>query len=384
MPLVNLTFDFWRAQVLKCGKPPRWLAWTGDSSVWRSSLNEIGNFTSMIVSELLKSNIVDTNVTQIIPSIGNNDLPNECLGPLNIQAVLSTLYSVWGQFLTSKESQQSFLQGGYYFIDLNGNLPITVVALNTMFWSKRNAALSNETCISGTDPGSMQFMWLEKVLQRGCGLQPSKNCSRSFYLTGHVPPSVYNGGKVYYPACQQWYNSIAQTFSDRIVGHIYGDTHYDKFEILQNGAAVIFMAPSVHPTHNPAIRFWKVVQQTGQLLDYSQYFTRLNSLNNGTDSQFHYEYGPLNPFYPPEEEFDFEMQQQQRNLQQQLPPGYGLQDMSLGSWTTLSQDIAQNPNGSLSLLYQKYVKVSYPFFASDRDLFRKYPKQVIDDTCGSW
>jgi hypothetical protein len=370
LALINSTFSFWNAVVRNCSQPPRWVAWTGDTSVWGSSQQSISDISIFVAATL--AGVVDLDRTRVMPSLGNNDVENECLGPKNMKTVLGNFALAWQAFLPPG-SMKTFMQGGYYVSELDSGR--SVIALNTMLWTQRNAALSISTCATTNDVGTMQFDWLESVLNASVG------SGHTFYVTGHIPPIRSNGNKIYWPACQSRYMDIALRYQALIVGHIFADTHNDQFEILANGAASIFMAPSFHPTHNPALRFWRTNSQSGALMDYAQYYLSLNDANNGTDTAEHLEYTPSAAFQSGA-----------------LGSGYGLRNLNLTSMQWLESQLT--PNSTWLEQYLFYRSVSYPdnfkrstirqknqedaTAAEEYHLWRKYPRSVIDQECGSW
>jgi len=363
--LLNATFQMLENLVGNCSNPPKFILWTGDSSAWSISLMNISWNTELVASKIqsLLSSLSNSNKTKVYPTIGNNDVPYDCFGPNNYQTILSLLGKAWQPFLTPQAFQQ-FTKYGYYADTMKSdqNSFTILISLNTMLWSQRNPSLSNQTCVSGSDIGSIQMDWFEGIL--------SSFTTATFYIIGHVPPIRSNGNKIYWPACQQRYEKLASKYQKQILAHIYGDVHYDEFEILSNQAATIFMAPSFHPTFNPAIRFWEVSHKSLELLNYFQYFASLDALNNAGNNSIsnvslQLEYSPLFPF------------------NQSSTPGYGLSDLSVQSWINLQSQI--NNGGVIQQLYQKYRSVSWngtsSFNFNDEINFST---PLEDQSCGTW
>ena len=98
---------------------------------------------------------------------------------------------------------------------------------------------------------------------------------------GHVPP-----GSLYKDDCLFIYRTLAERFDSAIKGHFFGHAHIDEFNLLYGTrnstrpAGVVFVAPSLVPQYNPAIRTFQYDPSDGSLLGYTQYFMDLDKAND--------------------------------------------------------------------------------------------------------
>uniref|UniRef100_A0A336LRH4 CSON015030 protein n=1 Tax=Culicoides sonorensis TaxID=179676 RepID=A0A336LRH4_CULSO len=146
-----------------------------------------------------------------------------------------------------------------------------------------------------------QWEWLESVLDK------SKKNKETVYIIGHIPPGsderqigeIPNGHTTFSEVNNLRYIRLVRKYSSIIQGQFFGHLHSDSFRIVyDDGKPVSWMmvAPSLTPrkmnvgSNNPALRLYKFDTDTGQVLDYSQYYLDLASanLNNEPDWQLEY------------------------------------------------------------------------------------------------
>lgn len=81
----------------------------------------------------------------IVPSFGNNDPKYHYLGLNNDdkEEYYSALYHAWFETIPKnsklpnlKDIKQSFMNGGYYRVDIDSKL--TILSTNTLYWNKKN------------------------------------------------------------------------------------------------------------------------------------------------------------------------------------------------------------------------------------------------------
>ena len=252
----------------------------------------------------------DTTSTNIIVSIGNNDvtpdyyMDDSTTGIDNTQ--LQMLSEGLGPLLRTAEEKSSFAKGGYYARNVTSKL--TVLSLNTVIYSSNHIPRYN----SGNDNDDPfgQFHWLEQQLQI------AKASNRSVYIIGHIPPVLgsYRHSQLWQDRYVQQYYTILQKEGEDymssqgvIRGQFFGHIHSDEFRIpspshgtydsQDNGdnsdddipgevnttqkkkddGMVIWMASSITPIYgsNPSIRIAHYESDTGMLLDYDTYYMDL-------------------------------------------------------------------------------------------------------------
>ncbi|XP_071455725.1 acid sphingomyelinase-like phosphodiesterase 3b [Hetaerina americana] len=149
------------------------------------------------------------------------------------------------------------------------------------------------------DPAG-QWRWLEGVLEK------SLRNRETVYLVGHVPPGVdeRRPNSMAYGAFKERFNRrylrLVRKYSQVIVGQFFGHHHSDSFRVIysERGQPIswMFLAPSVTPwrtpsgANNPGLRLYKFDTDTGQVLDYVQYFLNLSSANHRDHAEWQLEY----------------------------------------------------------------------------------------------
>ncbi|XP_036335865.1 uncharacterized protein LOC118746170 [Rhagoletis pomonella] len=142
-----------------------------------------------------------------------------------------------------------------------------------------------------TQDAEKQWVWLEEVLIK------SKDNKETVYIVGHIPPGSderhiglqQNGHTTFTETNNKRYLELVRKYSSIIQGQFFGHLHSDSFRIIydDNGKPVSWMmiSPSVTPrklnvgSNNPAMRLYKFDTDSGQVLDYTQYFMDLQLAN---------------------------------------------------------------------------------------------------------
>ncbi|KAI6047177.1 Metallo-dependent phosphatase-like protein [Pisolithus marmoratus] len=200
--LTNFTLDYlekrWSDDI-------DFVIWTGDSARHDNDdkiprpLSEVYEL-NRAVTEKMKQ-VFSSKGIPVVPTIGNNDVwrPND---------ITRTYSSMWDGFIPS-DSRASFLQGGYFSIEVVPGA-LAVVSLNTMYFYS-----SNE---------------------------------------GHVPPMDGH----YYSRCYGRYVELSLRFQDTILGHLFGHLNTDHFYFMK--------ADDVHVDEN-AKETLKLTRHAASLFD---------------------------------------------------------------------------------------------------------------------
>ncbi|CAG2054128.1 unnamed protein product [Timema podura] len=227
----------------------------------------------------------------VFPVLGHED-PNPALGQSYREVA-----DLWRHWLPT-EALQTFNKGGYYTIEQKIR-KLRLVAINTNLY----------TGLGGDeeDPKD-QWAWLESVLGQ------SRKNKETVYLVGHVPPGVderQSGAFLSHQAAflerfNTRYLLLVRKYSDVIVGQFFGHLHSDSFRVVykNNGRPVswMFIAPAVSPrrtpsgANNPGLRLYKFDTDTGQVLDYVQYYLDLMAANQRDQAEWQPEYN-LSSYY---------------------------------------------------------------------------------------
>ncbi|KAG8275990.1 Acid sphingomyelinase-like phosphodiesterase 3b [Homalodisca vitripennis] len=243
------------------------ILWTGDSLTNSRNINKMAALTNLthLLSQVFTSHFV-------FPVLGHDD-PEVSVTQENPYQNLSELWKLW----LPSEALATFVKGGYYTIERRQR-KLRLVALNTNLCTGSVPEL---------DPAG-QWAWLEKVLAK------SKLRGETVYLAGHIAPGVDERvGSPPKPSMSSYHNtkflSLIRKYADIITGQFFGHLHSDTFRLVYSELGFpisrLFLAPSVTPRrssaglNNPAIRLYKIEIDTGQVLDYSQFYLDLPAAN---------------------------------------------------------------------------------------------------------
>lgn len=300
---------------------PDFVLWSGDTAPHhlpdsRSAASaEISDCLETVSKRLKSFNI------PVVPGIGNNDLldHNKIKGaPCD---TVNLLADGFADFLSTAEYKQFKANGGYYTRELSDHL--SLITLNTQYWINPNSFVGD--CDDPTSPASLQIRWFQTELS-----QARKNNKRVI-VTGHVPP-----GADYKRSCFKANAASFARYDDVITGGIYGHYHNDDFHVLEHNnqvAGVVWQAPSVTSSYNPAVRVWKYDPHSGEIDDYDQYFADLTKANSEGKLKFVLEYS--------------------------AKAAYGLKDMTMQSWNELLSTLTLDTHNKRSALYELHKTVGF-------------------------
>lgn len=211
----------------------------------------------------------------VFPALGHDDpTPRKELGKM------------WSRWLPT-DSLNTFESGGYYMIERK-TLKLQIVVLNTNLMRRAD----------NDEDANRQWDWLNKVLHK-CQLH-----KETVYLVGHMPPGSDERQRgtlsyAYSDHNNRRYIQLVRKYADIIVGQFFGHLHSDSFRIIYNeGRAVSWamLAPSLTPRrttdgpNNPGLRLYKFDKDTGQVIDYTQYYLDLSNANRKGEAEWVVEY----------------------------------------------------------------------------------------------
>lgn len=248
------------------------------------------------VSDLLDSLVAEPMI--VLPTIGASDLFPEGDCEKNDTQFQKLLTATWEPFLRpwlqDANNLASFSLYGCYNATVEG---FGVILLNTEFWSQSNGASgSNAFCDEG-HAGHQVFTWLESVITgyRDAGMK--------VLIAGNRDLNTYR------PNCATLYVNMSVLYEDTILGHVYGGTHEDSFNLISNTLypgkpkypGVIHVSPSVLPVYNPAVRIYEFASAgdtlpVGTLKDYVQYYADVAQANRVLELAFVEEYRATTAF----------------------------------------------------------------------------------------
>ncbi|XP_035786018.1 acid sphingomyelinase-like phosphodiesterase 3a [Anopheles albimanus] len=162
---------------------------------------------------------------------------------------------------------------------------------------------------SSNHESEKQWEWLEEVLAKS-----SRN-KETVYIVGHIPPgsderhighTIPFGHSSFTEKNNARYLRLVKRYSSIIQGQFFGHLHSDSFRVVYNevGKPVSWMmiAPSISPrrsseSNNPAMRLYKFDTDTGQVLDYTQYYLDLEQANLLEEAAWQPEYNLTTYYY---------------------------------------------------------------------------------------
>lgn len=216
--LTNLTFehleDNWSPEI-------DFVIWTGDNARHDEdheiprTLDEIFALNRAVAKKM--EDVFLRKGIPVVPSLGNNDVwPHNTLSP-GPNEITDEFASIWDAFIPSA-SRSSFRKGAYYAVEVIPDA-LAAISLNTMYFYHYNQAVRG--CVVGdvSDPGNLQFDWLEEQLEMFRARQ------MQVWVTGHVPPSDYH----YFPECYYRYAGLSLRYQDVILGSLFGHLNVDHF-----------------------------------------------------------------------------------------------------------------------------------------------------------
>nr|XP_018902654.1 PREDICTED: acid sphingomyelinase-like phosphodiesterase 3b [Bemisia tabaci] len=280
----NLVESAVHAMRQKHGDNVEFVLWTGDGLSRKSGKTleqQIGTLRNLtiLLSAAFSSHF-------IYPVLGHEDPES--------YTILANLWKLW----LPTEALLTFTKGGYYSIEQKVR-KLRIVALNTNLFT--NSSWDQEA--------EEQWDWLESVL-----IKSSRN-KETVYLVGHVPPgmderqsrSPHQQRILLMPSHNSRYLALVRRFANIITGQFFGHFHTDSFRIVYDDndnrpVSTIFIAPSVTPkrspngVNNPGLRLYKFNKDTGQVLDYNQYYLDLSVANKDEKAEWTSEYN-LTSYY---------------------------------------------------------------------------------------
>ena len=270
---------------------PDFVFWLGDQVPYVSSgrsMDEVTEGNANLTAKILKT----FPHTRLLPVIGNHDtfpVDQQKAGDPNGSA--ARFLPLWNQFL-SPASHATFLQGGYYTELLRPG--VRAVVINNALWMR-----DNKLEHAAADPGGM-YAWADATLTAAA------QANETVWLLGHVPlggPSApdqptHGPGPVLDFAWNQKFLKQLQRHSAAIKFQVYGHLHDDTLRLVPASAAggaavgVQFAAPSLTTwTHeNPRFRLLDFDAASGQLLNYAQFYARLDQCEAAGRISFTKEY----------------------------------------------------------------------------------------------
>ncbi|XP_064390899.1 sphingomyelin phosphodiesterase A-like [Halichondria panicea] len=340
------TLDLLAETLQKLDPQPDFVIYTGDNAphdVWNETWTTQLDATQFVVDYLAEKLPSMT----IYPAIGNHESwpESEYLGTmLEFQALnrdLAYKWQKWADF--PQDALDTIVEGGYYNIRIMDNLRL--ISFNSDYGYTPNfySFLNAEN-----DHYKNQLIWIKKQLSL------AEKQGDKVLLIAHIPPGDPSSHAEY----GEFYLSIAKQFSDTVVGHLFGHTHTDQFELVQDADGVygaVLIAPSVttYGHINPSFRIFTMDTNTKTLLGYEQYHLNVTHAN---------ELYSKDPNSKPKFELSYTTKDE-----------YGLKDLSPVQWASLVSRFETEP----SLLSKYNLNIHAKTYPADKNCDSSCKKHIL-------
>ncbi|XP_034178974.2 cyclic GMP-AMP phosphodiesterase SMPDL3A [Osmia lignaria lignaria] len=271
-----------RAMRTHHGEGIEFVLWTGDA------LTRTFDMSAELRLQCLR------NLTDLLSRTFKEQFVFPALGHEDIGVSFSQLAELWQQWLP-QEALDTFRTAGYYTIEQRSE-KYRIIFLNTNLWLNMHRTGSNT--IDQQDPFE-QWSWFQLTLEN------ARKKKETVYIVGHTPPGVAdreNGAAAFSEKHNTRYLRLIRLYSDIIRGQFFGHWHSDTFRVVYSDTGLpvswIMMAPSISPRttggpNNPGLRLYKFETNTGQVLDYTQYYLNLPEANSKGEANWLVEYSML-------------------------------------------------------------------------------------------
>lgn len=271
------------------GEGIEFVLWTGDA------LTRTADMSDELRLQCLR------NLTDLLSRTFKEQFVFPVLGHEDIGVSFSQLAVFWQQWLP-QEALDTFQIAGYYTIEQRSE-KYRIIFLNTNLWlntaDNRMLPRTGSTTIDNTQDPFGQWKWFESTLDK------ARRKKETVYIVGHTPPGVderESGAAALSERHNTKYLEFVRRYSDIIRGQFFGHWHSDTYRVVYSDtglpASWIMMAPSISPStpggpNNPGLRLYKFETNTGQVLDYTQYYLNLPEANSIGKANWLVEYSML-------------------------------------------------------------------------------------------
>nr|XP_022908691.1 acid sphingomyelinase-like phosphodiesterase 3b [Onthophagus taurus] len=255
-----------RAMASRQGDNVEFVLWTGDSLSLKRQIPEtkqlhlLHNLTDLMLQTF--------NSQFVFPALGHDDPSSR-----------EELGKMWSRWLPP-DTIETLETGGYYMIEKT-DFKRHIIVLNT------NLMVKDEDDVEAIK----QWDWLKDKLQK------VYERKETVYIVGHMPPGLderqrgasHHEHLAFTDHNNRKYLKLIRKYSSIIQAQFFGHLHSDSFRVIYNekGHPVswIMLSPAVTPrrttdgANNPGLRLYKFKKDTGQILDYTQYYLDLSQAN---------------------------------------------------------------------------------------------------------
>ena len=273
--------------------------YTGDlvahGQTWEESPDMV-HYSESALFDIMHRHLQNTTV---VAAIGNHDsYPTENAAPRKLPNGRSSQFSwdwdyvskLWHQEGWVDECQAQQVRTHYGGYSITPRRGLRVITFNTDFWYRSNVF----NYIHSSDPDySGVLRWVTDELQA------AEDAHERVWIVGHVLPGWDGYSSMDLPT--NLFYQIVTRFRSTIAHMFFAHSHEDTFSVYyhntngnassvsqrtQDAVGVALHSPAITPltNMNPGIRVLHVDPVTFEIMDYDQYYTPLQNVQNATET----------------------------------------------------------------------------------------------------
>lgn len=273
--------------------------YTGDlvahGQTWEESPDMV-HYSESALFDIMHRHLQNTTV---VAAIGNHDsYPTENAAPRKLPNGRSSQFSwdwdyvskLWHQEGWVNEQQAQDVRTHYGGYSITPRRGLRVITFNTDFWYRSNVF----NYIHSSDPDySGVLRWVTDELQA------AEDAHERVWIVGHVLPGWDGYSSMDLPT--NLFYQIVTRFRSTIAHMFFAHSHEDTFSVYyhntngnassvsqrtQDAVGVALHSPAITPltNMNPGIRVLHVDPVTFEIMDYDQYYTPLQNVQNATET----------------------------------------------------------------------------------------------------
>lgn len=273
--------------------------YTGDlvahGQTWEESPDMV-HYSESALFDIMHRHLQNTTV---VAAIGNHDsYPTENAAPRKLPNGRSSQFSwdwdyvskLWHQEGWVNERQAQDVRTHYGGYSITPRRGLRVITFNTDFWYRSNVF----NYIHSSDPDySGVLRWVTDELQA------AEDAHERVWIVGHVLPGWDGYSSMDLPT--NLFYQIVTRFRSTIAHMFFAHSHEDTFSVYyhntngnassvsqhtQDAVGVALHSPAITPltNMNPGIRVLHVDPVTFEIMDYDQYYTPLQNVQNATET----------------------------------------------------------------------------------------------------
>ena len=380
--------------------------YTGDlvahGQTWEESPDMV-HYSESALFDIMHRHLQNTTV---VAAIGNHDsYPTENAAPRKLPNGRSSQFSwdwdyvskLWHQEGWVDECQAQQVRTHYGGYSITPRRGLRVITFNTDFWYRSNVF----NYIHSSDPDySGVLRWVTDELQA------AEDAHERVWIVGHVLPGWDGYSSMDLPT--NLFYQIVTRFRSTIAHMFFAHSHEDTFSVYyhntngnassvsqhtQDAVGIALHSPAITPltNMNPGIRVLHVDPVTYDIMDYDQYYTPLQNVQNATETHtglaWHHLYSARDAYG------DFRASQAQGTYAAPVQLDHGLwpqhAPLNASFWAAITDEILARPSlaGQFQTFQGRNSPLSPPCYnvacARAKACFMRAGSFALGKSCGS-